>query len=161
MVTLAGGATVTMPAGVAPHRAPSTLPEQIKSTHTYAFPGQQKRLIVVTEIDLEGDSCAKRLDTEWKKMQDSQTDTNAARAALRKMGRVEDAKVAGHRVLYSEAMQRGVAGKDKGRPFAPITTAMMCEGENMIAIMHIATQAIDGDVRAVLYDVVKTYKASP
>ena len=159
VLKLAGGATVTVPAGATLKAdAPSMDFKGVKTYHTYELPGE-KRILLVGEMDLEGKSCSEALDARWADMQSATKSQDPKQLAMRKDATAEELKVAGRRVLFSGANWRGIGDKDKGRPFVPITSAVMCEGENMVAVMHTAVALGDDDPRKIVLGVIGSYRA--
>lgn len=157
ILKLKGGATLTLPAEAVPRRKPAGLPSLVQGAHNFTLPGGRQRLLV-TELDLEGKACSQRLDAEWATMKKSRQDTDPERLKLRKTSVVEERTVAGHRVLYSEALQ-GSSLADAGRPFAAAASAFMCEGHNLLLIMYMSDQAeLAADVRPMMDRVIASYR---
>jgi hypothetical protein len=156
---LKGGATLTIPGEAVARRKPAGLPAMVQGAHNFTLPGGRQRLMV-SELDLEGKGCKERLDAEWKTMQQSRKDSDPERLKLRKTSFVEERTVAGHRVLYSEALQ-GTSFADAGRPFAAAASAFMCEGHNLLLIMYISDQAdLAKNVRPMIDGIIGSYQVA-
>lgn len=157
---LKGGATITIPPEASERRTPAGLPTVVQGAHNFTLPGGERRLLV-SELDLEGQTCSARLDAEWATMERARQDTDPERLKLRKTSRVEQRKVAGHRVLYSEALQ-GTSLADAGRPFAAAASAFMCEGHNLLLIMYMSSRAdLAKNVQPLIDGIIASYRPPP
>ncbi|MBW2526212.1 MAG: hypothetical protein JRI23_18675, partial [Deltaproteobacteria bacterium] len=128
----------------------------VRGAHNFTLPGGRQRLLV-SELDLEGKSCKERLDAEWKTMKAAREDSDPERLKLRKTSAAEERTVAGHRVLYAEALQ-GTSLSDAGVPFAAGASAFMCEGHNLLLIMYMSDQAeLAAEVRPLIDGIIASY----
>lgn len=165
MVTLSGGGAVTLPAGAVEMRTPGGMPSEPGMSHRlFRLPNGRRRL-AVSELGLQGKSCAARLDEEWARMQAAKTENDPHKLELRRVTSIEDRVVSGHRVLYSEAAQsvseeaQSVQPRDGGASPAAVAAAMMCEGPNFVLLMYVSDEpALDPAVRPMLDAVVGSFR---
>jgi hypothetical protein len=139
--TLSSGATLTMPANavVRDMKGQSRLPEMVHATHLFNL-GGPKRLLMVNETKLDGRTCDAALDAELERMSKAKSDTDSARTFYRQVGKVEDTKMSGVRVLYGDSMNRGISGRDAGRPAVAMATLIMCREQDFVVMMYTLDQ---------------------
>jgi hypothetical protein len=162
VLTLASGATLRLPAGAEPHRAPQWLPDEVQRAHVFRL-GSEARLLMVTELGPPPQGCEAALAAEHLRMVEARDDTDEARRALRRVGKVEELTIAGRRVLYGESEQRGLARpSDAGRPFAGLSTLMMCAGRDRVVLMLAAREPGEpADARRTLLVVAASFVPAP
>ena len=160
-VTLAGGATLSVPKGAKPREVSAgRVPPEVAKAHLFEL-GHNKRLLMVNEFKMEGKACKERVAEEWKKMMDAKNDKDPTRTAIRQMTTIDDTKLDGHRVLYGEFTQTQLT-QEKEKPKAAMASMTMCRGENHVVLMYASDQpSLPGGIRKTLTDVVKSYKPKP
>jgi hypothetical protein len=160
-VVLNNGATLKLPGGAftKPFDTRARLPEEVLKAHMFKL-GAGKRMLMVNEMKLVGDSCKASLDRESKRMKTAQDDTNPERLKYRKVGAFEELNVGGHRVLYSESKNRGF-GLTGGpeRPMVGMATMLMCRDDaNYVALMFASDKAdLEDGLKGTLTKVVASY----
>jgi len=164
VVSLSGGGALTLPVGAVEMRTPGGMPSEPGMSHRlFKLPDGRRRL-AVSELGLQGKSCAARLDEEWARIQASKTESDPQKLALHRMSSVEDRVVAGRRVLYSEATQ-AVEPRDGGASPAAVAAAMMCEGGSFVLLMYVSDEPVLAPaVKPMLDAVIASYRggaASP
>jgi len=156
-VKLRSGATLELPAGAEETRVPGGVPGSVGNAHTFKLPGGRRRLLV-GELGLEGQGCKERLDQELERMKAAREDKDPERLKLRSLTTLEERVVAGHRVLFNEAMQ-GTSLGDAGVPFAAVASVMMCEGQDMLVLVYVSDEAaLAPSVKPMLDAVVTSYR---
>ena len=157
-VRLKGGATLRLPGSATPHRVPKRLPAQVTQSRVFRVGGETK-LSMINELKLDK-PCKQALDGEWQRMKKAKADTDDARLKVRRIGAIEELRLAGRRVLYAETSQRGFAKlADGGRPSRQIATMLFCEGDNQVALMFAVQQpALPAGAKRMLSNVVSSYR---
>ncbi len=157
-VRLQGGATLRLPASATPHRVPKRLPAQVTQSRVFRVGGETK-LLMVNELKLDK-ACKLALEDEWQRMKKARADKDDNRLKVRRVGAIEELKLAGRRVLYAETSQRGFAKlADGGRPRGMLASMLMCEGDNQVALMFAVQQStLPTGTKRMLSDVVSSYR---
>jgi hypothetical protein len=146
-IVLGSGATMAPPQGATPTTAPGGIPPEVaKAHHAFKLEGGNRRLMV-SELALNGQRCAERLQEEWARMERSKAESESKQLELRRVTTIAERQIAGRRVLWAESMQ-GTSLADAGAPFAATATALACAGEALLLVMYMATEpTLDPSVR--------------
>ena len=153
-----------LPEGAKPQEVkPGRLPKESQKAHLFHL-GGEKRLLMVNELGVEdAGTCKDLLDQEWKRMSEAKADTDPTRLKFRRMRVVEDLTLDGHRALYMEFEQQGLAGgADQERPKAALASITLCRGNDRAVVTFASDQlALPPGTRAMLEGIVKSYTPPP
>lgn len=154
------GASITIPPPVrvkAKTTATDRLPDIVKQAKVFEL-GDDKRLLMVNELDMEGKTCAALIAEQEAKMKAAQGDQDEKRLQFRRQQSAEVVKVDGHDVLFGQAMHKGVSATDE-QPFVGSASAVMCRDDNYVLVMFMARTAEKaGAPRQLLLDVIKSFE---
>ncbi len=164
-VRLASGATLLMPEQATLREmknAAQRLPGVVKAAHKYEL-GSEKRLVLVNEMDREGQSCEAILDRELERANKAKNETDQEKRAMRQMQGVTELQIAGHRALYAVSANRapspGGEAPDASRPMMGVSTLILCRGDDYVVIMHATDQAeTPEETKQTLVDIAKSFK---
>jgi hypothetical protein len=156
-LTLSGGGTLTLPQGAKAKTVElGKLPKEVAKAHLFEL-GGDKRLLMVNEFPLEGKTCKERLDEEWKRMTASKGDSDPTRLKFRRMRVIDDVTIAGHRTLYIEFEQRGLAAAEE-QPKAAMASMTFCRDKDHGTITFASPNAdLPPATRAMLESIIKSY----
>jgi len=161
-LTLTSGATLVIPPPVrvkANTTATKRLPDVVKQAKVFEL-GDDKRLLMVNELDMQGKSCAALISEQAAKMKAAEGDQDEKRLQFRRQQSSEVVKVGGHDVLFGQAMHKGVSATDD-QPFVGSASAVMCRDGNYVLVMFMArTEEKAGAPRKLLLDVIESFEAS-
>ncbi|MEM9692201.1 MAG: hypothetical protein AAGA56_06640 [Myxococcota bacterium] len=136
---LSNGATLTLPQGTVEKTftGAKNLPAGVGKTKMFRVAGDEKRLLLVSEMDRDGKACNVVLDEQLAKMKASQDETDPQKLAVRKVGSVEVLKAGGERLLFSQAKQKGIKSADgSDMPFVGMANAIFCRDETYVVLMY-------------------------
>ncbi|MEM6786128.1 MAG: hypothetical protein AAF715_01315 [Myxococcota bacterium] len=159
-LSLSTGATVTIPPPARVRTGSSAtkqLPGLVKQAKVFEM-GNDKRLLMVNELDREGKPCGTLIDEQRAKMESARVDQNPERLALRRQQSAEVVSVDGHDVLLGMAMHKGVSATDD-EPFVGSASAIMCRDDHYLLVMFMArTEEAPGAPKKLLLDVVRSFE---
>jgi hypothetical protein len=147
-ITLAGGATLTLPAWTTARETPKKLPTGVNRVHTFSLVNMRDRL-AVSELATLGKRCATLLESEWQ----------AHSAGAKSYEVTDDFRSGGRRALFMRWRRdvKGPPGAPSG--MLPIYRLTFCEGQNHIRLeYHSAHEPTPGFIRRTLTKIAESYQ---
>ena len=121
---LSEGSSVRLPTGAEPAGAPG-------ESHTQSFRLKDGNVLLVSEHLVGADKCESLLDKDLEAARAAQADSDPARKAIRDIKTVDSRTVAGHRLIYTEAVQARAGSSKVG-----LAVATSCFGDCRLQLTY-------------------------